>query len=246
MKIFNKITALALASALLLISLVSCASKEESYKATVKTSFSSDDAAMAEAIAAFEKSDVTLYVSGSNMKIESSTKIADIQLDRSYVAFDGILYNATALTAGDKSANEMQKAPFGTAEKAEILLALGAGVPLDESDFNTVNESNEKKKVSYTCSDIKENAAASLVSFFANKLDSIDATVSLVDAQYNVETLDGKVQNYILNASFEITVGGNTYGINMTIECEYDYKANVKIVAPEGDYTEVTYKDIIG
>ena len=89
MKIFNKITALALASALLLISLVSCTSKEESYKATVKTSFSSDDAAMAEAIAAFEKSDVTLYVSGSNMKIESSTKIADIQLDRSYVAFDG-------------------------------------------------------------------------------------------------------------------------------------------------------------
>ena len=246
MKIFNKITALALASALLLISLVSCTPKEESYKATVKTSFSSNDAEMAEAIAAFEKSGVILYVSGNNMKLESSTKIADVQLDRSYVAFDGILYNTTALTAGDKSANEMQKAPFGTAEKAEILLALGAVIPLDESDFNTVNESATKEMVSYTCSGIKEDASASLVSFFADKLDAIDATIALVDVQYNVDTLDGKVQNYILNASFEITVGGNTYSINMTVECEYDYKANVKILAPEGDFTEVTYKDIIG
>ena len=246
MKIFNKITALALASALLLISLVSCTPKEESYKATVKTSFSSNDAAMAEAIAAFEKSDVILYVSGNNIKLESSTKIADIQLDRRYVAIDGILYNTTALTAGDKAANEMQKAPFGTAEKGEILLALGAGVPLDESDFNTVNENKVGKMTALTCTAIKDDSASALVSFFADKLDSIDATVALVDAQYNVETLDGKIQNYILNASFEITVGGNTYGIDMTVECEYDYKANVKIVAPEGDFTEVTYKDIIG
>ena len=54
------------------------------------------------------------------------------------------------------------------------------------------------------------------------------------------------MQSYILNARFEITLAGNTYGINMTVECEYDYNAKIKIVAPEGDYTEVTYKDIIG
>ena len=91
-----------------------------------------------------------------------------------------------------------------------------------------------------------KNMQQILADITEKQLDAIDATVALVDAQYNVDTLDGKVQNYILNASFEITVGGNTYSINMAVECEYDYKANVKIVAPEGDFTEVTYKDIIG
>ena len=247
MKIFNKITALTLATAIVLISLVSCGPKEDnSYKATIKTTFTSNDAEMAEAIAAFEKSDVTLYVSGDDIMAESSTKIDDIQMDRSYVAIGGILYNTTTLVAAGKTVNEKQMAPFGTAERAEILLAIGAGVPLDESDFADVSEDESKKIASYICSDIKDDAKASLVSFFSAKLDAIDADVSLVDAEYYFETSDDKVQSYILNARFEITLGGETYGINMTIECEYDYNAKFKIAAPEGDYTEVTYQDIIG
>ena len=246
MKLYNKITAVALVVATLLISLISCAPEVESYKATVKTSFASNDAAMVDAIAAFEKSDVTLYVKGDDVMTQTSTKVDDVQMDRTFVAIGGMLYNTTTVLVSGKSANEKQKAPFGTAQRAEILAAIGAGVPLDKNDFNTVTESSIQSMTSYTCSNIKDDAKASLVSFFSAKLSSIGGTASLVDAEYYVETSKSKTQSYILNARFEITVNGNTYGINMTVECDYDYNAKVNISAPSGNYTEVTYKDIIG
>ena len=246
MKRFNKLTAFTLTFVLLLACLASCKPTPavESYKATVTTSFTSNDAAMADAIAALEKSTVTLYVYGDNLMVVSETALGDVKLNRTYTVADGILYNNTTLKAAGKTVNEKEKAAFAASEREALIGKVGAGASLDTDDFNSVTENDG---TSYTCSGIKDDAKASLTSIFAAKFEALGASVNMQDAEYYVEKLDGKAVNYILNARFVITMNGEDYSVNMTIECDYDYNANVKVSAPEGvdTYTEVTYEDII-
>ncbi len=251
MKMFNKLTALALALVLSLACLASCkpTQKVESYKATVTTSFTSSDAAMADAIAALEKSSVTLYVYGDNLMVVSETALGDIKLNRIYTVADSVLYNNTTLKAEGKTVTEKEKAPFDQSKRDELLAKIGAGASLDVDDFNTATQNDvESASDAYTCYDIKDDAKASLVAIFAAKFEALDASVSMQDAEYYVEKLDGKVVNYILNARFVITMDSETYSVNMTIECDYDYDLSVKVSAPEDadTYTEVGYEDIIG
>lgn len=246
MKRLNKLTAFSLAFVLLLTCLASCKSTPsvESYKATVTTSFTSNDADMADAIAALDKSSVTLYVYGDNLMVVSETALGDIKLNRTYTVADGILYNNTTLKAEGKTVNEKEKATFAASEREALIGKVGAGASLDTDDFNNVTENNG---TSYTCSGIKDDAKASLTAIFAAKFEALGASVNMQDAEYYVEKLDGKTVNYILNARFVITMNGEDYSVNMTIECDYDYNANVKVSVPEGAdaYTEVTYEDII-
>lgn len=247
MKLFNKATALSLVLALLLGTLISCGPKVESYTATVTTSFSSNDAEMVDAIAALDKSEVILSVYGDSIEVVSSTKIGDIEMDKTYVVKDGVLYNNTTLKAEGKTASEKQKAPFKESDRSELLAKVGAGAELDVNDFNKVVESKEKKTTAYTCSDIKDDAKASLEAIFAAKFASIDADVSMLDAEYYVEKNDDKPVSYILNSRFVITIGDASYSVNMTIEADYDYDSKVEINAPDAaGFKETSYEDIIG
>ena len=250
MKIFNKSAALTLVLIMAFTCFASCGlfDSVESYKATVKTSFTSNDAAMAEAIASLEKSEVTLYAYGDNLMVVSGTELGDIKLDKTYTVYDGVLYNNTTLNAEGKTVTKKEKAPFDKEKQDELLLKVGASASLDTDDFNNVTESAAGKATAYTCSGIKDDAKESLLSIFAAKFASLNAGVSMLDAEYYVEKQDGKAVNYILNARFIITINSETYGVNMTIECDYDYDADVNISAPTGAdaYTEATYEDIIG
>ncbi len=247
MKLFNKITALSLTLVLLLGSLISCKEKVESYKATVSTSFTSDDPAMADAIAALEKSVVTLYVYGDSIMVVSETVLGDIEMDKTYTVIDGTLYNNTILKAEGKTVSEKEKAPFDSNKRAEFIGKVGAGASLDTNDFNNVTETSLDSVTAYTCSGIKDDAKESLVEIFGAKFAGLDAGVSIQSAEYYIEKTDGKVVSYILNARFVITLNNETYSVNMTIECDYDYDSKVKVNAPSGaDFKETTYEDIIG
>lgn len=246
MKLFNKATALSLVLVLLIGGLISCGPKVESYKATVTTSFSSNDAEMAEAIAALEKSEVTLSVYGDSIEVASSTKIGDIEMNKIYVVKDGVLYNDTTLKAEGKTAIEKEKAPFKESNRSELLAKVGAGAELDTNDFTKVVESKEKKITAYTCSGIKDDAKASLEAIFAAKFESLDADFSMLDAEYYVEKKDGKPVSYILNSRCLITIGDASYSVNMTIEADYDYDSKVEINAPDAaGFKETSYEDII-
>ncbi len=251
MKLFNKLTAASLVLVLLLGALISCQPKEkvESYKATVRTSFTSSDEAMADAIAALDKSEVTLYVYGDSIMVVSETALGDIKLDRTYTVADNTLYNNTTLKAEGKTVTEKEKAPFDQSKRDELLAKIGAGASLDVDDFNTATQNDvESANDAYTCSGIKDDAKASLVAIFASKFASLDASVSMLDAEYYVEKDGGKPISYILNARFIITMNNETYSVNMAIECDYDYNAKVKVTVPDGvdAYVETTYDDIIG
>lgn len=248
MKAFSKITAVALLFVLALGCLISCnpGGKVESYTASVKTTFSSTDPAMAEAIAALNSSDTTISVWGDNMEIFTSTEISDVKLEKTYTLADDVLYSDTKLVAEGKTVTDMKKAPFNPSNQSELVAKVGAGASLDIDDFNKVSAATGNLEC-YTCSSIKDDAKASITAIFAAKLGEV-ADVTLSDAEYYLEMSEGKTVSYILNARFEISMNGSSFGVNMTIECEYDYNSGAKIAAPENaaDFTESTYEDIIG
>lgn len=250
MKIFNKLTSLTLVLIMAFTCLASCNlfDSVESYKATVKTSFTSNDAAMAEAIAALEKSEVTLYVYGDNIQSVSSTKIDDITLDKIYTVYGTILYSNTTLTAEGRTVTEKEKASFAPEQRANFINKIGVGASIDVDDFNTVKENKIDNANVYTCSYIKDDAKASLVAMFAEKMGVIDADISLVNAEYYVEKIKDKPVSCILNTSFAIVLNGTTYNINMAIECDYDYDAKVEIKLPENvsEYIVTSVDDIFG
>ena len=249
MKLFNKIVATVLTLSLLLCGLISCAPKgSDSYKAHVMTSFSSDDADLVGVIIQIEKSEVDLIVYGDNVMAKSSTKFGDVQMDKTLTLYGDIVYSDTTLVAEDKNVSEKQKATFKPEQRADLLASIGSGASLDTDDFNTVKETKNKKSASYTCSGVKDDAKASLVKIFSAKFGSMAESVEVVDAEYYVEKTDSKATSYILNTRFAITMNGKTYNINMTVECEYDYKSKEKVSLPEGasDYIVTTYDDIIG
>ena len=251
----KKLSALILVFALTFCFLASCKKEEEStqdgYKATIVVSFSSADEALAEAISSFGSSTYTLYSSGDNLKIESSASLEGVSVNRTYTVIDNMIYNTTDMTAGNNIVTQREKAEFSKIDRAELILSVGAGADLDLDDFDTVtkmNENNKQKTVSYVCSDISEEPKASLISIFAKKFQSFNATVELDDVQYYVEYKDEVVANYILTANFVITINGVSYSVNMGVECTYDYNAKFEIDLPDGaeDYLDVRYDDIIG
>ena len=250
MKIFNKLTALTLVLIMAFTCLASCGlfDSVESYKATVKTSFTSNDAAMADAIAALEKSEVTLYVYGDNIRAESSTKIDDITLNKAYTVYGTIIYSDTTLTAEGRTVTEKEKASFATEQRDALISKIGAGASIDTDDFNTVKENKIDNINAYTCSYIKDDAKASLVSIFAERMGAIDAQISLTNAEYYVEKNKDKPVSCILNTSFAIVLNGATYNIDMAIECDYDYDAKVEVKLPENasEYIVTSVDDIFG
>ena len=248
MKIFNKITAAVLIIALLACGLISCEPKVESYKARVMTTFNSDDADLVGVIIQIEKCEVNLVVYGDNVMAQSATKFGDIQMDKTVTVYGDIIYSNATLAAEDKVVTEKQKASFKPEQRADLLASIGAGASLDVDDFNTVNKTEDKKGVYYICSGIKDDAKESVVKIFASKFGSLADSVEIVDTEYYVEQEGGKTTNYILNTKFAITMNGKTYNIDMTIECDYDYTSNEKVILPEGvsDYIVTNYEDVIG
>lgn len=251
MKVFNKAAVAALVFILAFGCLASCTPEPptealESYSASITTTFSSTDPAMAEAIASFEKSNVTLVSYGEDLLIESETAIGDITLDKSYVVKDGVLYNTTILKALGKTVSENQRAPFDASKKSELLEKVGAGAELDVLDFNNVVTTTGNFEC-YTCSDIKDDARESLTAIFAAKFDD-SATINLTNAEYYLEMRGNQPISYILNASFTVTMNSETYSVNMTIECDYNHNIQSPISAPGGaeNYTETTYESIVG
>ena len=249
----TKIIALLLVFALSFCFFASCNKNKsnDSYKANVVVSFSSTDEAFAAAIAELGSTTYTLYSLDNDLKIESAIAMDGISINRTYTLLDGKIYNTTDVTAGDKTASEREKADFTSIDRADLIVSVGAGAVLDKADFTTVtmvDENKKQKTESYVCSDIKEESKASVISVFEKKFASLDAEVALEDTQYYVEYKNDVITSYILNVSFAVTMGGTTYNVNMSVECEYDYDAKFEIDLPKGadSYTEVRYEDIFG
>lgn len=253
MKSTNKILALLLALALSLSVLASCElisgnNQKDTYTANITITFLSNDAKMSAAIDAMSSS-ATLKVNGGDLSLKTSASTDSASVTNNYVYIDGVMYHHTGVTVGEKSVETYKMASVSELELDELLSKAGAGADIGIGDFEAQEITGTNGNYTYTCTEMNSEAKTSLCDIIGGGLKGIGATVTIQDADYVLETENGRNKCYTLTCHLLINMGGTDYEVTMRTKCEYDYSAKVNIFAPVEDidkYVEVSYKDIMG
>ena len=252
MRSINKLTALLLSLILVAGALASCVGptvdlQTDTYVASVTIEFATNDDKMKAAVDAMSGSVSTLYVSGEDMRIETSAEVNGISLSDNYVYFGGTLYHETRLTVDGKSAVTLEKAAMSAENRQQLISDVGAGASIEPTDFDVQEKDGEEGNYTYTCGGITGKAKDSLQSIFASKFSGLNATASLASAEFVLETENSRDKSSTLSCHFVIGMNGESYEITMHIYTDYDYEAVFGISAPEGSssYKQVSYDEII-
>ena len=245
----KKITSLLLSLVLVVSLLASCTFTEtplqsDTYQANVQIKYSSENADMAAAISAME-SKATVYVSGSDLKIETGSEMNNISTRDTYVFFGGMLYHDGRITVDNKTVVTLERTNLSEDKLSQLLSDVGAGAGITSSDFNIQDKSGDELNYTHTCSRITSGAKSSLEALFGAKFKGF-GTVELTGAEYTLVGKDGRDESSTLTCHFSITMNGVTYDVTMEIITEYDYNAIFGISAPAStsDYQQVSYEEM--
>ena len=263
MRSFAKLISLLMALAIMVGCLASCNDKNDvpgenqgnnqqqelqsdKYVATINVKFATNDDKMKEAVYALNSSESKLYVDGDKVMLDSSTELEKISVNDNYVYVDGVLYHSTVVVANGKSASSYEKANMSIENRDKLISDLGTGADIGVGDFETHEMTSLGDNITYTCSDISDDAKKSLCDIFASEFAGLGATVQLDSVDYILATEKDRDVSYTLSCHFSITMNGATYTITMHISCTYDYEADVNILAPQNteNYTSVSYDKI--
>ena len=253
MKSTNKILALLLALVLSLGAFASCdiigiSNQTDTYTANITIKFLSNDAKMASAVEAMS-STATLKVNGEDLQLKTSASTGNASVLNNYVYIDGVMYHHTGVTVGEKSAETYKMAPVSQVELDELLSKAGAGADIGIGDFEAQEITETNGNYTYTCTEMNSEAKTSLCDIIGGGLKGIGATVTIQDADYILETENGRNKSYTLTCHLLINMGGTDYEVTMRTKCDYDYSEKVNIFAPVEDidkYKEVSYEEVLG
>ena len=221
--------------------------KSDVYVANVEIEFATNDDAMKAAVDAMNGSGAPVYVSGEDMKIETSAELNGISLSDSYVYFGGTLYHENRLTVDGKTSVTLEKASMSEENRQQLLSDVGAGASIEPDDFGVQEKDGDDVNCIYTCSSITSQAKDSLQAIFASKFSGLNATVELTGAEFTLETENGVNMHSSLSCHFVITMNGRSYEITMHINTDYDYETSFGISAPTDPsaFKQVSYDEII-
>ena len=250
----TKIIALALSLFTVLSMLASCGfinnggtRDADSYTANVQIKFATNDDKMKSAIDSMNAFGVVLYDKG-NINVSTTSASGDNQVENEYTYIGGILYHDYSVKVGDYSVSESKKALMDDLAREELVAKIGAGAGIGAEDFQNKTEEKLGKVTVYTCTDITDEAKATLDSVMSKRFASIGATVYLESADYIEEQIGGLVDNSVLTCSYVISLNGKSYEVTMRLYTTYDYDTPVEIVRPDNSesYQVVSGDEIIG
>ena len=250
MKLSNKIIAFLLMTVLTVGLLASCGVTDgplasDIYAATVEVRFTSESQEIKAVINSMNRTS-TLYVSGEDMKLETSVETEGVSITDNYTLFGGTLYHESRATINGKTAVELKKASVSSENKGQLIETIGAGASIEPTDFNIQEQDGDELNFTYTCSRITSKAKESLQAIYAEKLGTIGATVELSAAEYSLVIKNGRNDSSTLTCHFVIGLNGQSYEVTAEILTTYDYDAVFGISTPQGSssYTLVGYDEI--
>ena len=217
------------------------------YIANVQIKFATDDYKMKDAVSGMNSSAVINY-HGEDISVNAVSEVNGVKVENIYTLIGGILYHSLTVTSGELSVSDMKKADFASENKDEFVSEIGQGASIDTDDFKNVDKSSFGELVSFSCSDITDEAKAELVALVSEKFQAIGATVEIEDADYQLDMKNDKYVSSTLSCHYEITAeDGATYSVTMRIISTYDYETGAEVLAPVDvdKYTEVSYDEII-
>ena len=242
MRQLKKIIGMVLVLALTVCSIASCDKPEElipaadeflasnPYTVDVRVAYTSDNEAMAAAIASFTGPTMKVSVDGDKFSAIMYLKSGD---DVNYVQFtfiDGYLYTEYS---EDGKVTE-SKTQYTAEDIAALRASLGAGANVTYEDFEEVDVKGVKELSIITCEDIKSDAIASLTASLSEQLKTVfdEVTVTVYTATLNIEIENERYNVIILNCTYFITTPTDSYSIDMKYSMKFNYSESVEITAP--------------
>ena len=200
------------------------------YALDVTIAYSSDEDNMANAIAAFSKPSMKIYVDGNKFQGRMDLKYNGANNYVTYTYVDGVLY--TEWSENGKIVKDSET--LDDADKSSLTNSYGAGANIGIDDFDNVSLKSSGKVDVITCDTIKDDALNSLVNSLKSEfaLAGFDANVAIKNATLEIEINNGKYNNTTLTCLYFISEGENTYSVEMTYSCKFNYDADFEIVAP--------------
>lgn len=220
----------------------------DKYIATMTTTFTTDDADMADIIAHMGESVTVVSTDGSAIKIHGESQVGMSSSENEYVYIDGIIYSYTRVNVDGKTASSYEKAAMSAEDSDALIKKAGPGASIGSGDFMTKERSKEGNITTYVCSNMSSASRDSLAGIFAKRFAGYNATVRLVSATYNLELIGDANKSSDLSCDFIVTMNGTDYSFTMNLKCEYEYTSEVSITAPENadKYEETSLEKIIG
>ena len=251
MKSSNKLVAMLLSLIMAAVALTSCYQptgplQSDTYVANVDISFSSEDAEMQSVINSMGRNS-KVYVSGDDMKIETSVTMTDLSVIDNYVLFSGTLFHESRISVAGKSVVELKKTSMSEENRKQLIESVGAGASIDPIDFNIQEQDEDGGKTIYNCSRMTSKAKESIEKIYGAKFSAIGATLTLTDAEYYLVTANERNEKSMLTCHFVVEMNGQTYNITMEIATAYDYDTEFGITTPanSSNYQQVSYDEII-
>ena len=215
----------------------------QKYEASVKIVFASNDENIKSALDAISTSSV-IRRHGKLASVVTETETESMRISNEYTLVNGIIYHSLSAETADYSVTQLRCADFHDTDRYILSLNMGPGADITADDFDTV----DVRGANYVCQDMKEETKADIAADLTDRLSAIGATVAVKSASYNL-TGNGELDtSAILSCNLEITLGGVVYEVTMRTYTNYNYEAQINIVAPANTdkYSKVSYQEIIG
>ena len=201
------------------------------YSVDMRVIYDSDDEDMKEAILSFSEPTVKMNVNNDDFSAKMEFTHDGYKSYISYAYIDKELY----VKVDDNGRVTQNKISLDSFDKDEIAGAIGVDTTLGVSDFDTVKAEGIGSVKVITCTDIKLDSLTKITSSLAEKLQSIDAIVSVKDVVLAIQVKDGKYDTTILTCTYKIVTAENEYELDMTFATKFRYGSDVEVVPPFED-----------
>ena len=254
----RRIIALILAMALCL-SFASCKSKKknenggttpsEPYEISVNLSYRCEDASISKIFEQIGGAMINIAVDGDKMKLESNVEIdygsGINSFTETYVIADGEVYMLISYDSDEVASTVKNKAEITSEDKTTLYNRVGG---VGTSDFKSYSVENLGSKEIKTYTSLTDEGKIKLEKIMLGQLLNATELVSAVTAEMQITFIDGTYDSVSIVCTYEITIDGKVYTVEMTAEMDYDYRGSTSIKAPEDkdEYYYVTKDKILG
>ena len=214
------------------------------YTMEMAMQFTSEDAAMSDAIAALITPVTVVEVDGENVRATMNMNLDGNNAKSVYTLYDGIIYAYTYEQTNSSEKTVKEKWSSVTGVKDEIIDMLGSGANIRYDDFKEAKERGTGGESIITCTGIKNEALYGVANLMQDKLSSLGAMVGVKDASLIITISDGKYQATVFSCTYIITTPDAVYTVSMNLAVRFDYSKAVNIAAPSdaGEYIEKSAK----
>jgi hypothetical protein len=213
------------------------------YTVTVSMDFACEDETLNAVFDALSL-ELPVTVDSENLHLDMSTEVMGFKTGITMTVVDKVLYaNTTVMNQSVKL-----KATLTEENYEEFIKDNNTELPVTAESFETLSMEVKDGKQIVTCSGISTEGLTAMNDHLADTFKALGAEAAAGDLTLVATISDGLFESLTLNATYSVTVEGETHTLSLTMNAEYSYEDVQPITAPTDadSYEDVGFDGIMG